>query len=52
MKDQIRKSLEDNGFFGALRAFLFDFTTDFFGAFFQYPGKYGSIPNLPELIKI
>tara|TARA_B100000767_G_scaffold232110_1_gene223847 strand:- start:2828 stop:5671 length:2844 start_codon:yes stop_codon:yes gene_type:complete len=29
----------------------FDFTTDFFGAFFQYPGKYGSIPNLPELIK-
>tara|TARA_R100000935_G_scaffold10727_2_gene21435 strand:- start:11093 stop:20389 length:9297 start_codon:yes stop_codon:yes gene_type:complete len=24
----IRKSLEDNGFFGALRAFLFDFTTD------------------------
>ena len=29
----------------------FDFTSDFFGAFFQYPGKYGSIPNLPELIK-
>ena len=29
----------------------FDFTSDFFGTFFQYPGKYGSIPNLPELIK-
>ena len=29
----------------------FDFTSDFFGAFFQYPGKYGSIPNLPKLIK-
>ncbi|MFQ3334692.1 MAG: glycine dehydrogenase [Candidatus Arcticimaribacter sp.] len=29
----------------------FDFTSDFFGAFFQYPGKYGSIPNLSELIK-
>ena len=29
----------------------FDFTSDFFGTFFQYPGKYGLIPNLPELIK-
>ena len=29
----------------------FDFNTDFFGAFFQYPGKHGAICNLPELVK-
>ncbi|MDB4715795.1 aminomethyl-transferring glycine dehydrogenase [Flavobacteriaceae bacterium] len=29
----------------------FEFTTDFFGAFFQYPGKHGSIPNLPKLVE-
>ena len=30
---------------------IFEFTTDFFGAFFQYPGKHGSIPNLPKLVE-
>ena len=29
----------------------YDFNSDFFGAFFQYPGKHGAICNLPELVK-
>ena len=32
-------------------AATFDFNSDFFGAFFQYPGKHGAICNLPELVK-
>ncbi len=28
----------------------YNFTTDFFGALFQYPGKYGAISNLPQLV--
>ena len=32
-------------------AATFDFNSDFFGAFFQYPGKHGAICNLSELVK-
>jgi len=32
-------------------AATYDFNSDFFGAFFQYPGKHGAICNLPELVK-
>ena len=32
-------------------AAAFDFNTEFFGAFFQYPGKHGAICDLTELVK-
>ena len=32
-------------------ASTFDFTSAFFGVFFQYPGKFGALSNLPELVE-
>ena len=32
-------------------ASTFNFTSEFFGAFFQYPGKFGALCNLPELVE-
>jgi len=32
-------------------ASTFNFTSEIFGAFFQYPGKFGALCNLPELVE-